>query len=70
MTVVWHGDREESGALVTAIAKNCACVFGLMGMRVSTCEPHQALVSDQRFLDGLLVMRHYRDKLLLQEFTI
>lgn len=65
----WHGDGDESKALLEAVTHNCECQFGAFGVRNKTCAPHQAMVDDQRFLDGLLMMRHMRDQLLAQEFT-
>lgn len=65
---VWHGTQEESAALVNAIARNCNCQFGLMGVRTSTCPPHHMLIEDQRALDGLLFMRRRAEKLLLEEW--
>lgn len=67
--VVWKGNVEESQALVAAIARNCACETGLMGVRTSTCPPHQALLDNQRWLDGLLWMRHLADRLRAEEQT-
>lgn len=55
-------------ALVTAIANNCACTYGVMGARTETCPPHKMLTDDQRALDGLLFMRRAVVKLTEQEF--
>jgi hypothetical protein len=52
--VVWTGTQEESFTLFNAIARNCACEFGLMGVKLSTCAPHCMLMEDQRALNGLL----------------
>lgn len=71
MTVVqWHGTVEESNALVSAIANNCECKFGLMGARMSTCVPHQAMIEDQRWLDGLLFGRRLRHDLIQGEWSV
>lgn len=70
MTTKWHGDNAESTALVAAISRHCACEYGEANERIVTCAPHQAMVDDQRFLDGLLEMRHYRNQLLAQEFRV
>ena len=67
--VVWNGTQEESFALVNAIARNCTCEFGLMGVRLSTCAPHRMLTEDQRALNGLLFARKMLDRLLREEFS-
>ena len=67
--VVWNGTQEESLALVNAIARNCTCEFGLMGVRLSTCAPHRMLTEDQRALNGLLFARKMVDRLLREEFS-
>ena len=66
-SVEWHGNQDESQALVAAVGANCECSFGVMGVRISTCPPHKAMVEDQRFLDGLLFMRRQAAKLLEEE---
>ena len=53
-TTQFGGTPAESNDLVNAIAHNCDCSFGLMGVRQSTCPPHEGLVHDQRWLDGLV----------------
>src|ERR687887_914441 len=55
--IIWHGTQEESFALVNAIARNCTCQFGLMGVRLSTCTSHRMLTEDQHALNGLLFAR-------------
>jgi NAD(P)-dependent dehydrogenase (short-subunit alcohol dehydrogenase family) len=67
--IVWNGTQEESFALVNAIARNCACEFGAMGVRVSTCAPHRMLTEDQRALNGLLFVRRVVDRLMREEFS-
>lgn len=66
--VVWHGSQQESFDLINAIARNCTCEFGMMGVRLSTCPAHLMLMEDQRALDGLLFMRHMVDRLQAEEF--
>lgn len=57
ITVQFHGTQLETAALQNAIANNCGCEYGVMGVRTSTCRPHEMLVSDQRALDGLVFER-------------
>jgi hypothetical protein len=67
--VTWHGTREESLALINAIASNCACVFGSVGVRLQTCAAHQMVTQDQRALNGLLFARRMAARLLAEEFS-
>jgi hypothetical protein len=69
LQVVWHGTQQESFDLVNAIARNCTCEFGLMGVRLVTCAPHRMLTDDQRALNGLLFARRMAQRLLGEEFT-
>jgi hypothetical protein len=69
MQVVWHGTQQESFDLVNAIARNCTCEFGLMGVRLATCAPHRMLTEDQRALNGLLFARRMQERLRREEFT-
>jgi hypothetical protein len=52
--VEFHGTAEEANDLVNALARFCSCGFGLMGVRLTTCPGHSALIADQRWLDGLV----------------
>lgn len=65
-TVHWHGTAAESAALVAAITHNCTCEFKV-GVRQSTCPPHEMMVSDQRAMDGLVFMRRRARQLYEQE---
>jgi hypothetical protein len=67
--VVWHGTQQESFDLVNAIARNCTCEFGLMGVRLATCAPHRMLTEDQRALNGLLFARRMAERLSREEFS-
>ena len=69
MQVVWHGTQQESFDLVNAIARNCTCEFGLMGVRLATCAPHRMLTEDQRALNGLLFARRMAERLHREEFS-
>ncbi len=63
----WHGTRAESEALLAAIRAHCTCQFGVLGVRLSTCPPHQMMVEDQRALDGLVYARRMRARLWADE---
>ena len=67
--VIWHGTQQESFDLVNAIARNCTCEFGLMGVRLATCAPHRMLTEDQRALNGLLFARRMNERLRHEEFS-
>jgi hypothetical protein len=67
--VTWHGTQQESFDLVNAIARNCTCEFGLMGVRLTTCGPHRMLTEDQRALNGLLFARRMVERLRSEEFS-
>src|ERR1700738_4518619 len=68
MQVVWHGTQQESFDLVNAIARNCTCEFGLMGVRLATCAPHRMLTEDQRALNGLLFALRMAQRWNREEF--
>ena len=63
----WHGTPRERRDLLRALSRNCACEFGPLGTRVSSCSAHRMLVEDQRALNGLLFARRLADKLRREE---
>jgi hypothetical protein len=67
--IKWNGTPQETVALMNAIASNCTCEFGLMGVRLRTCAAHCMLVEDQRVLNGLIFARRMADRLLCEEFS-
>ncbi len=67
--VIWNGTQQESFDLVNAIARNCSCEFGVMGVRLSTCGPHRMLTEDQRALNGLLFARRISARLRREELN-
>lgn len=67
--VVWYGSQQESLDLVNAVARNCSCEFGMMGVRLTICAPHKMLVEDQRALNGLLFARRIAERLRSEEST-
>jgi hypothetical protein len=68
-TSVWHGTREESFALLDAVARNCGCEFSQTGLRLANCAPHRMLVDDQRALDGLVFARRIAVRLRREEWS-
>jgi hypothetical protein len=67
--IVWHGTHQESFDLLNALARNCTCEFGFMGVRLTTCAPHRMLTENQRALDGLLFVRRMAARLRREEFS-
>lgn len=65
----WHGTDEERDELLKSLDRNCECKFDAAGVRSKTCPGHEDLLLNQRFLDGLLSMRHSADKLKTEEGT-
>jgi len=68
VTTAWHGSGLETQSLLSAIANNCECEFG-MGVRLATCSVHQMLANDQRALNGLLFGRFLAARLIREEFS-
>jgi hypothetical protein len=68
--ICWYGTQDESLELIAAIGRNCACEFGLMGVRLRVCPPHEMLTRDQRALNGLLFSRRMARRLLAEEFLM
>jgi hypothetical protein len=66
-TVIWHGNPSERRDLTNAVHHNCACEFGSMGVRMSTCASHRMLSEDQRALNGLLFARRIAGRLSDEE---
>lgn len=67
-SVIWHGTQAETFELLQALSRNCSCVVTAEGGRLSTCAPHQMLVSEQRAVDGLLFARRIADRLRAEEW--
>jgi hypothetical protein len=65
---IWHGTEAEADRLRIALSNNCACTFGELGVRVSTCSVHQMMVEDQRALDHLLFVRRIAAQIKEEEF--
>jgi hypothetical protein len=66
--LIWNGTSAEGRELTNAINRNCTCgPYGMLGVRASTCAAHEAFLSEQRFLDGLLWMRRLKDRINAEE---
>ncbi len=65
----FNGTTQEGNDLLKAIAHNCQCTYGLMGVRTSTCPAHHMLIDSQRVLDHLLFMRRIEGRLNRQEWV-
>jgi hypothetical protein len=68
LQAVWHGTEAESRALLAAVARYCACQFADNGALAAACPSHDALVRNQRFLDGLLFGRRIGQRLIHEEW--
>ena len=66
---IWNGTEAESDDLLVSLALYCACEFDAAGARIKTCPPHDALVHNQRFLDGLLFGRRIAHLLIAEEWS-
>ena len=67
--VEWHGTQEEALELVNCVARNCACQFSAMGSRMTLCDSHRMMSTDQRALDGLLFARYMVALLWAEELS-
>lgn len=74
--IVFAGDKFETIDLLVALDHQCKtvtedgehCTFDANNVRTKTCKAHQAMLTDQRFLDGVLTMRHLKERLQAEEF--
>jgi hypothetical protein len=77
-STTFNGSRAEARELIAAIAHQCSggaptedgqqCTFDSTGVRNVSCAAHIALMDDQRFLNGILWMRHIAQRLRVEEF--
>lgn len=65
----WKGSLDESYDLVKAIDHNCGCKKEPDGALKELCAAHKAVAGDQRFLDGLLISRQRRERLIAGEYS-
>ncbi len=67
---IWHGTPGERHRLLASVALNCACVVDPSAAQSEICSLHEAVQSDQRFLDRLLYARRTRERLLCDEWLV
>jgi len=67
--VEWHGTQDEALELVNCVAHNCACQFSSTGTRMTLCDSHRMVSTDQRALDGLLFARYMAARLWAEELS-
>lgn len=51
------GSRSEAARMLEAMAHNCSCLYDESGVRTWTCDPHNALVREPRFVERLIEAR-------------
>jgi hypothetical protein len=68
--VSWNDTLQEKLDLIRAVDRNCACLYGLMGVRLASCPTHLMLAEDQRALDGLLFGRRIAAQLRNEEWLV
>ena len=66
-TTLWQGTAAELVRLEQAIARNCDCVAGMLGLPPLTCTAHRML-GEQTALDHLLYVYRMRRLFLTREF--
>jgi len=64
----WQGTDEEFARLEQAVAHNCDCVVGTLGLPPLTCPAH-VMLGDQTTLDHLLYVYRTRQGFITREFT-
>jgi hypothetical protein len=69
MATQWNGTKAEQHELLAALHRWCTCDTDPAPPGISHCCPgHQALVTDQKFLDHLVFARTLRLQLQAEEF--
>jgi hypothetical protein len=63
----WQGTEDELDRLKQAIARNCDCVAGMLGLPPLTCPAHRML-GEQSLLDHLLYVFRTRRVFVTREF--
>jgi hypothetical protein len=65
--VTWRGTDPEFDRLQEAVAANCDCTPGLLGLPSIICSAHE-LLADQSALDHLLYVYRNRSVFIVREF--
>jgi hypothetical protein len=68
LAVTWRGTDAEFDQLRAALAPNCDCTPGLLGLPPMICPAHQ-LLRDQSALDHLLYVYRNRSLFIIREFS-
>ena len=63
----WQGTHEELARLERAVAHNCDCASGMLGLPPLTCAAH-LMLGDQTTLDHLLYVYRTRRVFMAREF--
>jgi hypothetical protein len=63
----WQGTDQEFARLRQAVARNCDCVAGMIGLPPQTCSVH-LMLDDQSALDHLLYVYRTRRVFITREF--
>jgi hypothetical protein len=65
--VTWQGTEQELDRLQEAVARNCECIAGMLGLPPTTCRAHEML-GEQSALDHLLYVYRTRGVFVTREF--
>lgn len=66
--VVFHGSKQDGKRLSIAIEHNCECDFQENGSIKIECTLHKAMLTNQRFLDGMAFLGTIRERLMQEEW--
>jgi hypothetical protein len=64
---MWQGTDAEFDRLKQAVARNCDCVAGMLGLPPLTCPAH-LMLGDQSLLDHMLYVFRTRRMFVTREF--
>jgi hypothetical protein len=67
MATTWQGTDQEYDRLQEAIARNCDCVAGMLGLPALICPAH-SMLGEQSLLDHLLYVFRMRRIFVTREF--
>jgi hypothetical protein len=67
VAVIWQGSSVEFDRLQVAVARNCECVVGMLGLPSMACSAH-VMLADQNALNHLLYVYRTRRVFITREF--